>query len=328
MSTPLFKRDDPKLGTIITKGNAGNVCFLGFPYDEGVARNGGRVGTERGPDVLRRFIYNLGPVVNPELEISLQEFSIGDSGNIQGLTLEEAHQELQQQVETILQDPSQPNLFVIGGGKDQGWPDSKGFLTYCHANSFIPVIINIDSHLDVRNLDDEGRIHSGCAFRILLDDPAFAELGGKFIEFGSQGSQCAQSHVDYVNSKGGRIIWLSSIRRKVIAPQSSIRGSLTQAGQVLEELLGEFDEKHRVFISFEVDAINSAFCPGVSCPSVDGGFTAEEAIEVGFVSGKNRKVTLMDMSEYNPAIEDYRTGRLLANIFYYFCLGVKIRTEN
>lgn len=118
---------------------------------------------------------------------------------------------------------------------------------------------------------------------------------------------------------------MSQIRRKTVVISQSNRSVITQAGQALEQLLSEFDETHRIFISFEVDSINSAFCPGVSCPSVDGGFTAEEAIEIGFISGKNKKVALMDMSEYNPAIEDYRTGRLLANVFYYFCLGVKIR---
>lgn len=206
MSTPIFKRDDPKLGSIISNGIAGDVCILGFPYDEGVARNGGRVGTERGPDVLRRFMYNLGPIINPELEISLADFKIADSGNIQGVTLEEAHLELELQVSNILAEVKKPSLFVIGGGKDLSWPDSIGFIQYCKRNLFVPVIINIDAHLDVRGIDDEGRIHSGCAFRLLLEDPRFHELGGKFIEFASQGSQCAQTHVDFLHEKGGRIV--------------------------------------------------------------------------------------------------------------------------
>jgi len=29
----------------------------------------------------------------------------------------------------------------------------------------------------------------------------------------------------------------------------------------------------------------------------------------------------MDLSEYNPEVELWRTGRLVTNMFYFFCLG-------
>lgn len=32
-----------------------HVVLTGFPYDEGTRRNGGRVGAEDGPEVVRRF---------------------------------------------------------------------------------------------------------------------------------------------------------------------------------------------------------------------------------------------------------------------------------
>jgi arginase family enzyme len=46
------------------------------------------------------------------------------------------------------------------------------------------------------------------------------------------------------------------------------------------------DCKH-IFVSFDVDAINSAYCPGVSAPSVIGGLTEEEAFEIMDISGRN-----------------------------------------
>ena len=33
----------------------------------------------------------------------------------------------------------------------------------------------------------------------------------------------------------------------------------------------------------------------------------------------------MDVSEFNPAVEGYRTGRLVANLLYYFAIGVALR---
>lgn len=203
---PLFKRDDPKLGNIISDGIHGDVVIIGFPYDEGVTRNLGRRGGDYGPDSLRRFIPKIGPIVNPELGISLENFVISDYGNIQADTFEKAHEKLAAKVKTVLSKPHNPIPVVIGGGNDQSWSNASGFLNYCVDNNYVPIVINIDAHLDVRSLDDEGRLHSGCPFRLVLEDSRFQTLSGKFYEFASQGSQCAQPHVDFVRSKGGEIV--------------------------------------------------------------------------------------------------------------------------
>ena len=325
---PQFKKDDPKLGQIITEGLDGNVIIIGFPFDEGVMRNGGRRGAELGPDCLRRFIPKIGPLVNAELNISLENLTISDYGNIDLEALEEAHEKLKNKVYIGLKKPQQVMSFVIGGGNDQSWPNTQAFISYCSENSYKPVVINIDAHLDVRQLDDHNRVHSGCPFRLVLEDPIFQSLEGKFTEFACQGSQCAKAHVEFVEEKQGRLVWIGQIRRRPLNPTSNIKEPMTQAGQAFKELLDSFDESHRVFVSFDVDSIDSAYCPGVSCPSVDGGLTSKEAVEIGFLSGLSDKVVLMDMSEYNPAAEDQRTGRLLANIFYYMCLGVSARMSN
>ena len=36
----------------------------------------------------------------------------------------------------------------------------------------------------------------------------------------------------------------------------------------------------------------------------------------------------MDLSEFNPRVDAYRTGRLVANMFYYFTLGVAQRGKD
>ena len=35
----------------------------------------------------------------------------------------------------------------------------------------------------------------------------------------------------------------------------------------------------------------------------------------------------MDVSEFNPDVEEYRTGRLVAYMFYYFALGYSLRNK-
>jgi len=102
----------------------------------------------------------------------------------------------------------------------------------------------------------------------------------------------------------------------------------TQAGQLMEGILEGLDkEVDYVFFSFDIDSINSAFCPGVSAPSVVGGLTYEEAIELAYLAGRCRKVKLMDMSEFNPAVENKKTPQLLQDLFYNFVKGVSERSS-
>ena len=133
------------------------------------------------------------------------------------------------------------------------------------------------------------------------------------MEFGTQGSQASPEHVEYVKRKKGNIRWLSEIYQNDNAVQ--------MFSATLENLAFNSDS---VFVSFDMDSIRMADAPGLSCPSVEG-LRGREALEIARIAGKNSKVALFDLSEYNPVIEDERTGRLAAAMFYYFCLGVASR---
>jgi len=49
-------------------------------------------------------------------------------------------------------------------------------------------------------------------------------------------------------------------------------------------------------VSFDVDSISSMWMPGVSAPSVIGGLTSEEALEIVEIAGLCSKVKLVDFS--------------------------------
>ncbi len=61
--------DDPRTGDIISNGEAGDVVLLGFPYDEGVRRNGGRIGAAGGPESLRKY-FILSPHLSSKFHLS------------------------------------------------------------------------------------------------------------------------------------------------------------------------------------------------------------------------------------------------------------------
>src|SRR3954469_20549389 len=60
--------DDPRIGQLLTASpETADVVIVGFPSDEGVRRNGGRVGAAQGPAAIRQALYKLTPGMHGEL---------------------------------------------------------------------------------------------------------------------------------------------------------------------------------------------------------------------------------------------------------------------
>lgn len=74
-----------------------------------------------------------------------------------------------------------------------------------------------------------------------------------------------------------------------------------------------------------MDVINSKWMPGVSAPSVIGGITCEEALEIIKRTGISKKVKLVDFSEFNPAVESIISSHMLVELFYHLCQTVAER---
>eukprot|EP01101_Sappina_pedata_P010129 TRINITY_DN6303_c0_g1_i1.p2 TRINITY_DN6303_c0_g1~~TRINITY_DN6303_c0_g1_i1.p2 ORF type:complete len:316 (-),score=121.55 TRINITY_DN6303_c0_g1_i1:1-864(-) len=284
-----------------------DIILLGFPRDEGVARNGGRPGASSAPATFRQLLRRCGAVDNRELNIDLSRLSVGDLGDVSSSQLlpdiEEAWMELEAKVLSILDD-HKAIPFVIGGGNDQSFSNASALLRSAGAGNV--GVINIDAHFDVRP-QKNGLEHSGSPFRQLLETQGFK--GQNFVEFAAQGTQCSAVHADYITSKGGRIHWLSQIKKDGVVSQ-------------FVKILDSFPEN--VFVSFDLDSVRGSDAPGVSAPGVIG-LSAQEALEICFEAGRCPKVKLFDLSEFNPTVEDYRTGKLVTNMFVYFAMGVARR---
>jgi len=123
-------------------------------------------------------------------------------------------------------------------------------------------------------------------------------------------------------------MWLKDI-------QQGEGGAVRAFEKVLAELCAL---KSGVFVSFDLDSICGADAPvcfsicvfvitcskGVSCASPIG-LSASDALQIAMIAGRCEQVALFDLSELNPGIDDYRTGRLVAAMFYHFCMGVAMR---
>ncbi|KAJ3074626.1 hypothetical protein HDU98_010717 [Podochytrium sp. JEL0797] len=309
---------DPRVADLIHSGIGKHVTIIGFPYDDGVKRNGGRPGAAKGPAAFLHLLTTrrTGTAINPEKRISLTHLDIGLLPFIDAsLPLEQAHARLKTLVQLVLDQGSIP--FVIGGGNDQSYPNASALLSHLESSPQTIGVINIDAHLDVRPRTQKGEVHSGTPFRELLEDPRFASSPAsrahpRLVEFAAQGSQCAQSHVDYIHASNGSVVWLDEI-------QNHPRGASACFVDTLATMSGE-----KLFISFDLDSIHGGDAPGVSCPSPNG-LSAKDALEICFEAGKDPRVVLFDLSELNPEVEEYRSARLTAMMFNYFLLGLAKR---
>src|SRR4051812_2118906 len=126
------------------------VVLIGFACDEGVRRNGGRVGARDGPRALRKALANLA---------WHQEHPVYDAGDVEcvGEAMEAAQTQLADRVHFAIADGHLP--LVIGGGHEAAWGTFQGIVT-AHPADRIGVI-NIDAHFDLRT-DDPG--NSGTPF--------------------------------------------------------------------------------------------------------------------------------------------------------------------
>ncbi|KAI8614293.1 hypothetical protein BC830DRAFT_1128193 [Chytriomyces sp. MP71] len=305
---------DKRVADLIVPGIGKHVTIVGFPYDVGVSRNGGRVGARDGPKAFLKLVQErrTGTAVNPELGIDITSLEIGLYGLIEeGLSLEDAHSQLTLAVKQVLDAGSIP--FIVGGGNDQSYPNAAALLAHLADTPSTSIgVINIDAHLDVRPRTAAGEVHSGTPFRQLLEDERFQRgEGTRFVEFAAQGSQCAQSHVDFVYESGGAIVWLNAIQEHGNAKDLFV--------DTLDGMGGD-----KLFVSFDLDAVHGGDAPGVSAPSPMG-LSAKDALDICFASGKNPRVALFDLSELNPHIEEYRSARLTAMMFLYFLMGVASR---
>ncbi|KAJ3401728.1 hypothetical protein HDU80_005765 [Chytriomyces hyalinus] len=314
---------DKRVADLIQAGIGKHVTLIGFPYDIGVARNGGRVGARDGPAAFFKLVRErrTGTAVNPELGVDLTTLGVGSLGLIEeGLSLEDAHAKLAAAVKQVLDAGQMPGSipFVVGGGNDQSYPNASALLSHLDGTNSSIGVINIDAHLDVRPRNAQNEVHSGTPFRQLLQDERFIHgqslspaTAPNFVEFAAQGSQCAQSHADFVTDSGGAIVWLDAVQESVSAKACFV--------ETLNGMGGD-----RLFVSFDLDSVHGGDAPGVSCPSPMG-LSARDALEICFESGKNPRVALFDLSELNPQIEEYRTARLTAMMFHYFLCGVASR---
>ena len=284
--------NDPRLGETTTHTSAAYAkaaaVILGCPQDEGVRRNGGRVGAALAPTEIRRHLYRL---TTNGLE-NLRLLDLGDI--VPQATLEQTHAVQQQVVQRLLED--RKRVIVLGGGNDISYPD-------CSALAAIApklLAFNIDAHFDVRA---DASVNSGTPYRQLLEDGSLK--ANRFHEVGSHPFSNSATYARWLADRKVQVTPLADLRRRGIE-------------RVFRRFIREAHTTAAVFWGFDVDVVRASDAPGVSAPNPVG-MTGEEFCTIAAVAGHEARTRVVEFTECNPAFDvDGRTSRLVAVAIYHY----------
>jgi formiminoglutamase len=293
---PATAPDDPRVGSLLGsrlgKSESPDAVILGFPSDEGVRRNGGRVGAALGPSAIRSALYRLAPDARSERFDDL----LGRTRDLGDLEVSGDVETDQQHLGEVLAAHVERGSFaiVLGGGHETSYGH---FLAYARSGRQVE-ILNWDAHADVRELAN-GQAHSGSPFRQALEDHSGACR--RYSVAGLQAHSVARAHVAYVERRG-RLVWRDDVTPERIAQLYRSSDSPT-------------------LVSFDLDAVTEAEAPGVSAPNA-GGLGSDLWIEAAYQAGRSPAVASADVVELNPAVDrDGQTARLAAVTVWWLLRG-------
>jgi formiminoglutamase len=313
--------EDPRLGDVVKRWTGGPMepkpgqpVLIGFPCDEGVRRNGGRVGAAGAPRAIREQFYRYTSweprslrLAGKSTAVDLSSLRTVDAGDIRpDGTLEDRQARLGEAVAAVLRASAVP--VILGGGHETAFGHYLGYA----AARMNCAIINIDAHLDVRPYPHGG--HSGSPFRQAFEHEPHALGHGCYAVIGAQRQSMAQAHWDFVQQHGGRIHWLD-------AP-----GMADQAIPCFVDELNTFVRGRRdVLLTIDADAFRQADVPGVSAPN-PAGLDGILGPEMALLAGATPRVRSFEIVEVNPRFDcDGQTARWAALCVRQFLVGLASR---
>ncbi len=308
-----FTKNDPadlRLGDIFkttTKLTAENdFLIFGYPDDEGIRLNGGRVGSALAPQQIRQFLYKM---TLPEnyFTASAKKTQYCDYGNleIKG-DLYFRHEQVKNTLLTVYKNKTK--VISFGGGHDYGYPDGAAFIENYKSsfNQKKPLIINFDAHLDVRS--SAQNLNSGTPFYRLL-----TEYKNQFdlLEIGLQKQCNSVEHWRWAHDNGAKTISLDQI---------------TEHGWDIvlkNNLIQNLDRSTPVLISFDIDVLTAAEAGGCS-QSWATGLHISDCLQFLKKLYQKSDVRGLGIYEVSPPLDrDFQTSKTAALLAHHFIFNSK-----
>ena len=264
-----------------------DFALQGFAVDEGVKRNKGRIGAAEAPDFIRKNMANF--------PVTKSNFTLKDFGNIncQNGNLEAAQQKLAENIHHIL--AKRAKSIVLGGGHE------VMFAHYSGIRKAFPTlkigIINIDAHLDNREIQTEIGASSGTGFYQIAEKENLNSL-----HIGIQKNSNTLKLFDYAHQNNMKYILADEL-------------FFENLPKVYEKINDFSDSVDVLYLTICMDVFNVAIAPGVSAQSYNGIFADASFMHFYRHILNNKKLLALDIAEVNPSLDlQERTSRLAASL--------------
>ena len=265
------------------------IVIFGYPDDEGIGINKGRLGASQAPSEIRRIFYRM--------THSSHIAPLYDRGDLEiENSLEIRHKLALSEVQKALD--KNHRVMALGGGHDYGYVDGAGFLNHHKDKSLKPLIINVDAHLDVRPLDQG--ISSGTPFYRLVNEFEDFDL----IELGIQKFCNSEQHIQWCEEKN---IFISYLNDEDFLEE-----------RFFKKYKNLLTQKRPTYLSLDIDAFSSSFAPGAS-QSWPSGLTPREFFPFYRKLLKHLDIQVLGIYEVSPPLdEDHKTCKLASELMYEF----------
>lgn len=301
MSTPWQGRVDPpgpadtrRWHQVVmqdTARAAPGIALLGLASDEGVRRNGGRVGAAQGPLMLRRALANL-PVLH-----ALPLYDAGDVSCIDE-ELEQAQQIYAERARRLL---DAGHLVVgLGGGHEIGFASYAGLRAHLGDAPQRVGIFNFDAHFDLR---EQHTASSGTPFLQAIED---ARAQGHAVRYHCIG-------VSRSSNTPGLFAVAERVDARHLCDDALSAWNWREQADTVRAWCDEVDA---IYLTLCLDVLPQAVAPGVSAPNPRGiGLDVLEALlDLVYASGK---VRILDVAELCPPLDrDNATARVAARLIH------------
>lgn len=268
---------------IAAPADAPGIALLGFASDEGVSRNGGRVGAAEGPSAIRRSLASLAVHTDTPLY---------DAGTVTvaGTDLESGHDALSEQVSAVIR--AGHLVIVLGGGHETAFGTHLGLR---QGQDAVPAIINLDAHFDLRTADVPT---SGTPFRQIAD------LVGDEFSYSVLG-------ISVPNNTRTLFDAASQLNVRVSTDEELVDLSPAECAALAVECARDHEAIH---LSIDLDVLPAGTAPGVSAPAALGVEMAKIHAIVTALAATG-KLRLVDVVELNPRLDiDDRTAKVAARL--------------
>lgn len=248
------------------------IVLVGFACDEGVRRNGGRVGAKDGPRAIRASMANFA---------WHQDCPVYDAGDVRcdDGDMEGAQARLAAVVDQLIVERHRP--LVVGGGHETAWGTFQGIATARPKHKL--GVVNIDAHLDLRA--DEPA-NSGTPFAQIQRWHLNRNKPFNYFCLGPAKHSNTRALFERADQLG--VTYLPDLVLEL--------GQLEPVHQLVESFVHPCGSVH---LSIDLDVLPAAVMPAVSAPAARG--VCLDAVEA--VIGRtlvHGKVAAVDLVEFAP----------------------------